>query len=116
MKPKHQKEALKEAQILRKINNSNIIKYYTSFMEGDSLHIIMEYADGGDLQQLIKDKKSKKQFFSENEIWEIAWNLLLSVDYLHKNNIIHRDIKTLNIFLNKNKGIKLGDLGVSKII
>ena len=49
MKAKHQKEALKEAQILRKIKNQYIIKYYTSFVEGDSLHIVMEFADGGDL-------------------------------------------------------------------
>ena len=55
--------------------------------------------------------------FSENEIWDIAYSLIQAVDYLHKNNVIHRDIKTLNIFLTeKQKVIKLGDLGVSKIV
>jgi serine/threonine protein kinase len=49
MKPKHQKDALKEAQILRKLKHKNIIKYYTSFVENECLYIIMEYADGGDL-------------------------------------------------------------------
>lgn len=53
MKAKHQREALKEAQILRKVSHANIIKYYTSFVEGEDLYIVMEYADGGDLQQVI---------------------------------------------------------------
>ena len=50
IKQKYQKEALKEAQILRKVRHPNIIKYHTSFVEEDHLYIIMEYAEGGDLQ------------------------------------------------------------------
>lgn len=53
VKQKHQKEALKEAQILRKVRHPNIIKYYTSFVEDEHLYIIMEYAEGGDLQMVI---------------------------------------------------------------
>lgn len=49
VKLKNQKEALKEAQILKKIRNSNVIRYYTSFVEDDHLYIVMEYAEGGDL-------------------------------------------------------------------
>ncbi|EGR33342.1 protein kinase domain protein [Ichthyophthirius multifiliis] len=130
MKQKHQTEALKEAQILRKVKNDNIIRYYTSFVENYCLYIVMEYADGGDLQQvsnffikqiqffkkLLRDKREKKKCFSESQIWEFAQDLIKAVDYLHRNNIIHRDIKTLNIFLTKDNKIKLGDLGVSKII
>ena len=53
IKQKHQREALKEVQILRKVRHSNIISYYTSFVENDYLYIIMEYAEGGDLQMVI---------------------------------------------------------------
>jgi NIMA (never in mitosis gene a)-related kinase len=49
IKIKHQKEALKEAQILRKVRHPNIIRYYNSFVEDEHLYIIMEYAEGGDL-------------------------------------------------------------------
>lgn len=49
MKEKHQKEAWKEAMILKKLSHPNIIKYYSSFLENENLHIVMEYAEGGDL-------------------------------------------------------------------
>lgn len=54
IKLKHQKEALKEAQILRRVKHPNIIRYYTSFVEEEHLYIIMEYAEGGDLAMVIK--------------------------------------------------------------
>jgi NIMA (never in mitosis gene a)-related kinase len=116
VKLKHQKEALKEAQILRRVKHPNIIRYYTSFVEEEYLYIIMEYAEGGDLAVLIKSHKERKKFFSEREIWDLGWELCQALDYLHNNNIIHRDIKTLNIFLSKDRHVKLGDLGVSKIV
>lgn len=50
LKSKNSKEYLKEAQILKKIRHNNIIKYYSSFIDGNCLYIVMEYADGGDLQ------------------------------------------------------------------
>lgn len=54
MKEKHQKEAWKEAMILKKLNHPNIIKYYSSFLENENLHIVMEYAEGGDLYSVSK--------------------------------------------------------------
>ena len=49
LKPKHQREALQEVQILKKLTHPNIITYYTSFVESECLYILMEYAAGGDL-------------------------------------------------------------------
>jgi len=116
VKLKHQKEALKEVQILKKVRNPYIIRYYTSFVEDEFLYIIMELAEGGDLAALIKQNKERRKYFSEKQIWDFAWELCHAIDYLHNNNIIHRDIKTLNIFITKDNHIKLGDLGVSKIV
>lgn len=49
-KSKNSKDYLKEAQILKKIRHNNIIKYYSSFLDGNCLYIVMEFADGGDMQ------------------------------------------------------------------
>lgn len=53
--------AKKEALVLQKLRHPNIVAYYDSFMEGGQFHIVMEYADGGDLQQIIDNKN--KYFF-----------------------------------------------------
>ncbi|CAD8169382.1 unnamed protein product [Paramecium octaurelia] len=115
LKPKQQAEALKEAQLLRTLKHPNIISYYVSFIEQDNLCIVMEYAEGGDLQKLLKDYKEKRKCLKEPTIWEMSRELTQAIQHLHESNIIHRDIKTLNVFLTKDKHVKLGDLGVSKI-
>lgn len=76
----------------------------------------MEFANGGDLYHLLKEYKKKWKPCTENELWCFAYEILLGVEYLHSKNIIHRDIKTLNIFISQDRHIKLGDLGVSKIV
>lgn len=53
LKSGHKKEALREVQLLKKVQNPHVIKYYTSFVENESLFIIMEYADGGDLSKIV---------------------------------------------------------------
>ncbi len=95
----------------------NIIRYYVSFIESDCLCIIMEYAEGGDLQsvfvlilnisQVIKEYKEKRSPINEDIIWSMARELALALKHIHENNIIHRDIKTLNIFLTREKKIKV---------
>jgi len=116
LKPKHQHDALQEVKLLRKLSHPNIIRYYTSFIESEYLYILMEYAAGGDLQQLIRKQKHKKKLFTEKEIWKFAFEILQGLSYLHGNHIIHRDIKCLNIFLDENRAVKIGDLGVSKLV
>ena len=115
LKENQQKECYQEVSILRKVSHPNIIKYYSSFLENESLCIIMEYAELGDLYTLIKHYKRHQKFFDEIILWRIAFEVLNGLDYLHSNNIIHRDIKCLNLFLSKDHHVKIGDLGVSTI-
>lgn len=63
LKSKHKKEAYQEVQLLRQINHPNMIKYYNSFLEKDILYIVMEYAEGGDLQQVYNYLKYLKIIF-----------------------------------------------------
>ena len=76
----------------------------------------MEYAENGDLYSLIKHYKNHNKHFEEINIWRIAYEILNGLHYLHSNKIIHRDIKCLNLFLTKDKHVKIGDLGVSTIV
>ena len=112
---KHQADAYKEIQILRQLNHRHIIKYFGSFVEDSTVNIVMEYAEGGDMHRLLRSQRDKGKHLSEKDIWRYAFELSAAIAYLHEHNIIHRDIKCMNVLLTKDKRVKLGDLGASKI-
>ena len=103
-----------EASILSSIKSNYVVKYYDSFEEKNNLNIIMEYCDGGDLYQFIEEKKKTKHLLTENLIWELFIKMILGLSSIHNMKILHRDLKTQNIFLTKNLEVKIGDLGVAK--
>ena len=103
-----------EASILSSIKSNYVVKYYDSFEENNNLNIVMEYCDGGDLYQFIEEKKKAKYLLSENIIWELFIKMILGLSSIHKKKILHRDLKSQNIFLTKNLEVKIGDLGVAK--
>ena len=112
---RQQQECYREVSILKKVSHHNIIKYYSSFLEKEILYIIMEYAELGDLYSLIKHYKKHSKYFDEIDLWKISYEILTGLEYLHSHKIIHRDIKCLNLFITKDRHIKIGDLGVSTI-
>ena len=81
----------------------------------DRSSIVMEYADDQDLFQKICDKQKDNGTFSEAEIWKIYIQVVRGLKALHDLNIMHRDLKSANVFLNKDGTIKLGDMNVSKV-
>jgi len=74
----------------------------------------MEYADGGNLAQKIQKKVTNGQKFTYDEILRYIAQITLALMAMHSRNILHRDIKTQNIFVAKNDILKLGDFGISK--
>jgi len=104
-----------EIELLKTLDHPNIVKYYKSFTENNKIYIIMEYFDNGDLQSYIKALKIQKdkKDINKAEIWNIFYQCMLGLNYLHLKGVIHRDIKPQNIFMTKNKVIKIGDFGVS---
>ena len=117
MKPNEKDNSLNEIRLLASVNHKNIIAYKESFYDEstNTLNIILEYADGGDLQCKISSHKKIKKYFNEKTIWSIFIQMVYGVKELHDRNIIHRDLKSANIFLMKNGICKLGDLNVSKV-
>jgi len=115
---KEKENALNEVRILASIKNANVVCYKEAFIDPDSqsLCIIMEYVDNGDLFQLIKRQQKLKKYIKEVNIWKIFIQVLRGLRALHELKIMHRDLKSANVFLYKDGTAKLGDLNVSKII
>ena len=107
-------QVFSEVKILSLINSKYVVKYYESFLENDNLNIVMEYCDNGDLCNYLKEKRMKNRPLNEDLIWKIFIQITLGLATIHKMKILHRDLKTLNIFLKNDMEIKIGDLGVAK--
>jgi len=101
-----------EIDLLSKMDHLNIVKYYSSFIKGNNLNIVLEYCRGGSLLSLLKIFTS----FDENIIRKYITQILDGLEYLHIHNIIHRDIKCANILIDSNGICKLTDFGGAKII
>ena len=117
MNQKEKDDVLNEANILSKLDHQNIIKFYDLFESKKpkhSINIVTEYADGGDLSEKIKERKNKNNNFSESEILDYFTQICLAIKHIHEKKIIHRDLKSGNIFLMKTGLVKLGDFGISK--
>ena len=107
-------EALNEAKILSGLSSPYIVAYHESFIENETLCIIMEYCENGDLSQLLKQRRGKS--LDEPTVWKYFIEVCLALEYLHSKKILHRDIKTMNVFLSKGFHVRLGDLGVAKVL
>ena len=105
-----------EAKILSSIKSIYVVKYLESFEEKNFLNIVMEYCDGGDLGKFIEENRNKNKYINEDLIWKLFIKICLGLAAIHKLKILHRDLKTLNIFLTKNLDVKIGDLGVAKVL
>jgi len=114
---KEKENALNEIRILASLSHKNIIGYKDAFFDQKSktLNIVMEFADDGDISVKIKYNLKHKLHFEENVIWKYFIQILEGLNYIHEKKIIHRDLKSANIFLMKDRTIKIGDLNVSKI-
>ena len=89
-------------------------RYYDSFIDGDSLNIVMELAEHGNLSQWLKRHRAKP--VPEKTVWRFFIQLVAGMHHIHERNIVHRDLKALNIMLDKSDNIKIGDLGVAKVL
>lgn len=105
--------AINEVKVLSILHHPNIISYYGSFESNGELFIEMEYANAGTLANFLTSLSCPLQ---EHEILIIFKQIVAATVHLHENNILHRDLKTENIFLNKEGFIKVGDFGISKML
>ena len=109
---------LVEIQILCSIDNKNIVGYKEAFLHnnGSELCIVMEYVGGGDLSEKIAECRKRRLLINEDTVWSYLIQCLFGLKTLHAMKIIHRDIKSANLFMMQDfETIKLGDLNVAKV-
>lgn len=102
------KQFLKEIETISKFEHPNIVKYYHYFIDKKILHLVMEYCEGGTLNDRIRNKNYT---IEEGVKW--AKKLAGALRIVNKNGIIHRDIRPVNILFDKNGEIKLSDFGIA---
>ncbi|XP_061985698.1 mitogen-activated protein kinase kinase kinase NPK1-like isoform X2 [Populus nigra] len=106
----HIRELEEEVKLLKNLSHPNIVRYLGTAREDDSLNILLEFVPGGSISSLL----GKFGSFPESVIRMYTKQLLLGLEYLHKNGIMHRDIKGANILVDNKGCIKLADFGASK--
>ncbi|XP_037588476.1 serine/threonine-protein kinase Nek3 isoform X2 [Cebus imitator] len=104
----------KEAVLLAKMKHPNIVAFKESFEAEGHLYIVMEYCDGGDLMQKIKQQKGK--LFPQDMVLNWFTQMCLGINHIHKKRVLHRDIKSKNIFLTQSGKVKLGDFGSARLL
>jgi NIMA (never in mitosis gene a)-related kinase len=116
MERKQKEEALNEVHVLKAMRHPYIVTYRESFMDKRCLCIVMDYADGGDMYGKIAKQKQNGKGFPENMILDWFVQICLAIKHMHDRKILHRDLKTQNVFLTSKGEVKIGDFGISRVL
>jgi serine/threonine-protein kinase Chk2 len=99
-----------EMEVLRTLNHPNIIKFYGMYRSPANVHLVLEYADGGDLLNRILEKGC----YNEEDGRVVFSQICAGVAYLHSRDICHRDLKPDNVLLTANGTAKISDFGLAR--
>ncbi|KAI0769434.1 kinase-like domain-containing protein [Trametes elegans] len=139
MTERDRKQIVAEVNILKDLHHEHIVRYHDRHVDRDAgiLYILMEFCGGGDLSSVIKQAQRHNRPIPEDTIWNYFMQILLALNYCHHPNgnhsrtssvgtetdgnqrraqILHRDLKPDNVFLDESNTVKLGDFGLSKAL
>ncbi|XP_046845438.1 serine/threonine kinase-like domain-containing protein STKLD1 [Xenia sp. Carnegie-2017] len=115
-------KAFQEAMALQDLQHPFICGYREFFVTWDKQEsamcvcIVMEYYKLGDLERVLKKRRSKQEFIEEMVVKKWLGQIVQALAFVHRHNVIHRDLKPSNIFVTEGLNIKIGDFGVSTIM
>ncbi|XP_071741987.1 mitogen-activated protein kinase kinase 5-like [Rutidosis leptorrhynchoides] len=102
------RQICREIEILRDVDNLNIVKCHDMFDHAGEIQVLLEYMDGGSLEGT--------HISQEASLADLTRQVLSGIYYLHRRKIVHRDIKPSNLLINSKKQVKIADFGVSRIL
>ena len=123
MSEEERRETLNEAKILEVLSHPNIVRFREVYKtKKGKLCIVMDYADGGDLQSKVKerfnqkDRNGRMNYMTEDDLLNWFTQICLAMKHCHDKKILHRDLKSQNIFITKKGMVKLGDFGIARVL
>ena len=107
---------LRECALLAELQHPYIVAYREAFLHEMNLCIVMDFAAGGDLSALIAKRKASDALWPEDVVLDWFVQLALALQYCHTRRILHRDIKSNNVFLSRSMKVRLGDFGIARVL
>uniref|UniRef100_A0A0D3IE25 non-specific serine/threonine protein kinase n=1 Tax=Emiliania huxleyi (strain CCMP1516) TaxID=280463 RepID=A0A0D3IE25_EMIH1 len=107
---------MQEAELLKSLNHPNIVAYIDTLSSRTKLYLLMQYCDGGDLEHRLNQAREERVMLPDARLLDWFVQMALALQYLHSKRILHRDLKTANVFLTALGIVKLGDFGVSRVL
>lgn len=106
------RKVMQEVYILKKIRHCNVVQFFETFETDKYILLVMELCGGGDLLNYVRKRRRLKEDLAKYFFKQI----IEALNYIHKKNIAHRDIKLDNILLDHLGNVKVCDFGVSKLV
>ncbi|GER42370.1 protein kinase [Striga asiatica] len=107
-----QKEFVQEVYIMRKVRHKNVVQFIGACTRPPNLCIVTEYMSGGSVYDYLHKQKGT---FKLPALLKVAIDISKGMNYLHQNNIIHRDLKAANLLMDENEVVKVADFGVARV-
>nr|GLL28399.1 serine/threonine-protein kinase STY46-like isoform X2 [Ipomoea trifida] len=106
------KEFAQEVYIMRKVRHKNVVQFIGACTKPQNLCIVTEYMSGGSVYDYLHKQKGS---FKLPDLLKVGIDVAKGMNYLHQNNIIHRDLKAANLLMDENEVVKVADFGVARV-
>jgi serine/threonine protein kinase len=107
---------LQEIGLVQSLSHPHIIRYMDAFVEASVLNLAFEYAEAGDLKRQIRKAREREARFDERVVWKYFSQIAEAVAYMHSRRVMHRDLKPANVLLTRGGVVKVGDLGLGRVL